>query len=139
MLCFHKSVSGTITSLFIVSSPFLFPEPTILLQVSRARSLPQARRIWGSRDDEMARARESLLLRSLSFFLCKRQTSRDIILAQNFSLTEAAACAIHELVKCITYTMLHFCVLCKRGFMYSASYFIVMNCSNILKGFTPEA
>ena len=140
MLCFHKSVSGTITSLFIVSSPFLFPEPTILLQVSRARSLPQARRIWGSRDDEMARARESLLLRSLSFFLCKRQTSRNIILAQNFSLTEAATCAIYELVKCLTYMMLlHFCVLCKRGFVYSASYFIVMNCSNILKGFTPEA
>ena len=46
----------------------------------------------------MARARESLLLRSLSFFLCKRQTSRDIILAQNVRLTEAAACAIHELV-----------------------------------------
>ena len=87
----------------------------------------------------MARARESLPLRSLSFFLCKRQTSRDIILAQNSRLTEAAACAMHELVKCITYMMQHFCVLCKRGFVYSASYFTVMNCSNILKGFTPEA
>ena len=87
----------------------------------------------------MARVRESLPLRSISVFLCKRQTSRDIILAQNFRLTEAAACAIYELVKCITYMMLHFCVLCKRGFVYSASYFIVMNCSNILKGFTPEA
>ena len=51
----------------------------------------------------MARARESLPLRSLSFFVCKRRTSRDIILAQNFRLTEAAACAIYELVKCITY------------------------------------
>ena len=141
MLCFHKSVSGAITSLFIGSSAFLFPEPTILLGCSRYRELDPCHRREGSWALGTTRwlKRKSLPLRSLSFFLCKRQTSRDITLAQNFRLTEAAACAIYELVKCITYMMLHFCVLCKRGFVYSASYFIAMNCSNILKGFTPEA
>ena len=61
---------------------------------------------------------------------CKK--SRDIILAQNFRPREAAACVIHELVKFIVYTMRHFCVLCKRGLVYSASCFIRINGGSLI-------
>ena len=50
----------------------LVPEPTILLAGGRDR-----------------------------YFLCKRKTSRDAILAQNFRLKEVAACVIHELFECL--------------------------------------
>ena len=55
---------------------------------------------------------------------CKRKSGRDgrrdAILSQNFRLTEAAACVIHELFECIIYTMRHFCVSCKWELVHSA-------------------
>ena len=50
------------------------------------------------------------------------KTSRDAILAQNFRLTEVAACVIHELFECVIYTMRHFCVSCMWELVHSAKW-----------------
>ena len=72
MPCFCIVTHNNQGILQALASRFSFPEPTILLVGGRDRN-----------------------------FLCKRKTSRDVILAQNFRLTEVSACVIHELFECI--------------------------------------
>ena len=78
--------------------------------------------VVGSRHSRPQSPRSFWQVAGIKTSLCKRKTSCDAILAQNFCITEVAACVIYELFECIIYTMRHFCVSCKWELVHFAKW-----------------
>ena len=121
-----KNLVRNIIGPFIRKNKLLVTQAAVYIRkiICTSEALHKARIavVVGSRHSRPQSPRSFWQVAGIKTSLCKWKTSCDAILAQNFCITEVAACVISELFECIIYTMRQFCDSCKWELVHSAKW-----------------